>query len=616
MKVVINNKRVNLDNKDVLGSGGEAVVLRYGSEAVKLYHDPTSARARKLEELLQMQLSLPAEVVCPSAPVYDQSGATLLGFTMPALPDRLAALSSLSNKGFRAAHGVTLCQVTSLFLRMHAIVEAIHRAGLVVGDFNDLNVLFEATEPAFIDVDSYQFGAYPCPVATEPYLDPQLYGLDLSARPSFRPEHDWYSFAVLFFRSLLLAHPYGGTHPHIKQLTQRAEQRVTVFHPEVTYPKIALSPNFLNDELAGVFHQIFGQGWRGVFPGEVLTQYAADLTECSTCRAWFPASRRVCPACQGQLAFVLPKFKVAAGIRAEELIVALGPIIAFKIIGERLYCVAREENLAVLYTKEPGQPSRRIELFKWLSGARYDFMDGYLVVNPHASPDLLLLELAATGVKQITKTTTGRFNGQAVFATTAQALYRTAGGMLLRGEIKYGQLVERPVTAIQEGQSWFQVGTDRQGQEIITGFSRVFRDWQWFGVERVGRSDLPISVLEADEAVTEWAVKPGLILRKTRQAGVAYLRLDAFDAKGQAVFAQRRKLQDDDESQNIETALYSGGVALWPGTNGLVKEQLEQRQRTELSATGPYVNAATRLGQFSGGLVAATDNQIWSLVLV
>lgn len=620
MKVVINNRRVRLDEQAMLGAGGEALVLRHGSDAIKIYHDPTPARARKLADLLRLQPSLPPQVIFPVQPVFDGAGKEVIGFTMPALPQNLAVLASLGNKNFRATHDVTLCQVANLFLQMHLTVQAIHRAGLVIGDFNDQNVLFEGGQGMFIDVDSYQFGTHPCPVATEAFLDPQLYSLDLTTGPRFGPENDWYSFAVLLFRSLVLVHPYGGTHPKVKALTQRARLRMPVFHPEVVYPKPGLSLNFLSDDLAGVFHQIFAGGLRDTFPVQALADYAAQLRECQTCHSYFPATRRFCPACQNVLAFVMPRIKVAAGVQAEELVLAVGPIVACRAVAGKLYALAREENMAVLYLKEQHQLARRIALFKWLAGARYEFMDGYLVVNLPASNELLVLELTAEGAQPLFKTTTSRFNSQAVFATTERYLYRIAGGMLLRGEIKYGQLAERPLTAVLDGQTWFEASTTPTGQDIITGFGRIFRSWDWFRLEGFERMGLAVTEVAADEAVLDFAAKlhatGSLVLRHTRQAGLDYLRLDGFDSKGKLVFAQQRRLDEADESENLAGALYAGGVALWPTGEGIIKEGVAQRQRVELLATAPYVNGATHLTQYENGLLAVTDNRVWRLALV
>ena len=80
---------------------------------------------------------------------------------------------------------------------------------------------------------------------------------NLSKGLKYTTLNDWYSFAVLLFKSILLAHPYGGTHKKIKSLTERAQKRITVFDKEVKYPKVAYSPDVLTDELAQVFHQYF-----------------------------------------------------------------------------------------------------------------------------------------------------------------------------------------------------------------------------------------------------------------------------------------------------------------------------------------------------------------------
>jgi hypothetical protein len=611
MKVTIGTQKVNLDEKDVLGSGGEALVLRYGTRAVKIYHNPTPERAKKLQAMTAARPNLPSQVIFPHELVYDAKNKEVIGFSMAALPDTLHPLAGLSNKNFRATHGVTLCQVANLFLRLHLTLQEIHRAGLIVGDFNDQNVLFEGTEATFIDVDSYQWGSYGCPVATEPFLDPALYGLDLSKQAYFQPQHDWYSYAVQLFRALLLAHPYGGTHAKVKGLTDRATQRLTVLSPDVNYPKIALSPNFLSDDLAGVFLNIFGGGGRGVFPLATLAEYANTLTDCQTCGANYPSSRKFCPACQALVAFVLPKIKSGAGIGAEELLAVSGVIVALAVYGEKVYCVVREENSAVLYVIERNAAPRRIQLFKWLPGASYAFMDGYLLVNPHATSNIMVFEVGQSACKPLFKTTSERYNGAAVLGAIAKYFYRIAGGMLLRCEIKYGQAVERPLTSVAEGQTWFTVHTAPDGDEIVTGFSRIFRDYEWFRVGKSGRETLALPPLEADEALTDFAVKPGgLILRQTRQQGNDFLRLDAANP----ALSQKRQLTPG-ELPNIGGSLYQNGVALWAEDAGMVKEALASRQRVELSATAPYLNGSSRLALSSSGILAATDNRVWRLSL-
>ncbi len=618
MQVLINNRRVNLGERDVLGSGGEAVVFKHKNWAVKIYHDPTPARAAKLLGLLQFSASLPAEVIAPRQPVFDLTGQQIVGFTMETVPPQMLPLSNLRNRALRANYGFNNRQVAELFLAIHPLLTRLHAAGLVIGDFNELNLLFEAARPVFIDVDSYQFGPYACPVATEACLDPRLYGLDLAAKPVFRPEHDWYSFAVLLFRSLLLAHPYGGTHQKVKKLTDRAGQGLFVLASEITYPKIALTPWLLSDELLEVFQGIFTGQKREIFPLAVLGSFVQGLQECTTCREWFPASRRTCPLCQPPTSFCFTSPVQVPGLQAGEWLAAGGEIVASYTTGDKIYLLARVGDRAVVYLVKGKGQHTRAELFRWLPGASYAFMEDALVVNPAGSGELLLLRLENTGrVTPLLRTTTGHFEGRAVFAATARYLYRLAGGMLMQGELQDGHLLERPLSAVLEDQTCFEAFREGAG-EFVAGFSRVFKNYEWFCLDKAGRSALRVTPLEPDETLLGYSFKPGrperLLIRQTRQAGLDYLRLDVFSNEGKMLLAKRLPAGETDSFESREKGLFQAGVLVWPGGKGLLKENLSQGKRAEIAAD-PYLNAATHLLAHRDGLLAVTGNRLWKLTL-
>ena len=63
-----------------------------------------------------------------------------------------------------------------MLLALHDALAGLHRAGVVMGDCNDLNILVE-TAPArvhLIDVDSYQLPGFPCAMFSERFVDPRL----------------------------------------------------------------------------------------------------------------------------------------------------------------------------------------------------------------------------------------------------------------------------------------------------------------------------------------------------------------------------------------------------------------------------------------------------------
>ena len=601
MNVRIADRRVRLDERAVLGTGGEAVVIRHDALAIKLYHQPTPERARKLAALLALN-GLPQNVLRPMSPVYDGQGRTVLGFAMCALDPGYVALAHLSNKGYRATHAVRAAQVVALFVDIHRTLGALHGAGLVVGDLNDANVLFNGSCAAFVDVDSYQYRDFACGVATEAFLDPALYGRDLAAAPAFTPDNDWYSFAVLLFRALVLAHPYGGTHPQLKTLTARAGAGVTVFDPAVTYPKVGLHPATLSDDLMHHFQRIFAEGWRGTFPLPMLTAYAATLVTCPTCDLTFPISRRSCPTCEPVRTQRAPIGKTGA-IRTDVCIAAGGDIVAWCVVGERVMAVAADGGRIVLYRE--GEPPR--DLSTWQPGARYALMREYLVINPLGSAELRLVPL---GKGREIVTATGTYGTTPVFATTADALYRTARGVLLRGEIVGGLLVERPVATVMPDQTWYVAA----GAGVI-GVERVFQRLTWFAVDAQGRHTLNIPALLPAESVRDHAAysdgKSVLIVRHSRLNGRDWLRLDTCTPTGTAFFSTRRVVTADVPALN--GLAYAAQVVLWPDNAGIIQDA--PTSGTTRTLDTEVLDGQTTLGLCGAGLVAQTGSRIYRLTL-
>ncbi|MBR3341933.1 MAG: hypothetical protein IKG30_09965 [Clostridiales bacterium] len=88
-----------------------------------------------------------------------------------------------------------------LYLQMHDIV---------AGDIQLKNALINSsTEQYLIDMDSVQIGNLPCPVGTEDFTDPRLWGRDFSSFVRTLEDED-YSIAMLVFTVLFCGlHPYA-----------------------------------------------------------------------------------------------------------------------------------------------------------------------------------------------------------------------------------------------------------------------------------------------------------------------------------------------------------------------------------------------------------------------
>ncbi len=307
-------KKVRVSDADLLGEGGEARVFRHAGAALKLFHPPADALGRrvlaqKLEKLARFPRGLPEAVIAPTALATDRAGA-VIGYLMP-LVAGAEDFSRLGQRKWRLGV-LSSAQLVSLFRALHEVVGQVHRAQIVIGDFNDGNVLFAKGRPYLIDADSMQFGGYPCPVGHERFLDPRLYGVDLVAGPRFDEGSDWYAFAVLLFQGLLSVHPFGGVHATLPTLLRRAEARHSVLRSDVTLPRLAVPPKVLPDDLLHWFRAVFEQDARQPFPASLL-QLAW-----TTCTCGVEHARVVCPECH-----------------------ALGPLVTRQVLRSRGRCTAR-----------------------------------------------------------------------------------------------------------------------------------------------------------------------------------------------------------------------------------------------------------------------------------
>ena len=318
MDVLISGRRVRLNPAKIIGSGGEAEVYDIGGEEVaKVFKSPAhpdfamsisdqkSAETRIQEHQQKLALwpkKLPKQVIGPTGLVTDIGGKKILGYTMPYLTG-MEVLLKYGERKYREIHSISGDQVVDIFRHLHTIVAGVHSAGVVIGDFNDLNVLVDSSMQAFlVDADSMQFGRFMSRVFTTRFVDPLLcdpIAPSASLIQPHKPASDWYAYQVMLMQSLLYVGPYGGVHipsDVTKKLKewQRVQKRVTLFDPSVRYPKPAMHYSVLPDTLLEQFHQVFERDQRGEFPIGLLG--GLRFTSCPICK--MAHARSSCPSCQ------------------------------------------------------------------------------------------------------------------------------------------------------------------------------------------------------------------------------------------------------------------------------------------------------------------------------
>jgi len=300
----------------LLGQGGEAEVYDLGDGRVLKWWKPPShpdfdglpdakaAAARRLAEqpakLRALPGNLPSAVVTPCGfALAGKSSTQVVGYLMPKVTGD--PLHVYGEPRWRRDHPIDGADLVAALLALHDAIAGLHRARVVVGDCNDLNVLVEGRRVHLIDVDSYQFANFACPMFSERFVDPRLCdATTLPVRPHDEAS-DWFAFAVMAFRSLLGVGPWGGVHQPADPSKRcpppaRARRRLSVYAPDIVYPRAARPLAILPEELTAVFRAIFERDERGMFPRVALERLR--LRKCSTCGDEHGRVR--CPQCLTQ----------------------------------------------------------------------------------------------------------------------------------------------------------------------------------------------------------------------------------------------------------------------------------------------------------------------------
>jgi hypothetical protein len=644
MRIQCNGTTQTLEKPDLIAQGGEGLVFRDPSHprslGFKIYHEPTTQRERKLTQFLNSLLDFPEAVIKPLAAVTTDRGA-FAGFQMRLLPGTYSKISRLFVPKFCADNGITLKSKVQIFQRIARDLNQIHaqrvRSGspVVIGDFNGGSVMFHETSlaHAFVDVDSWGISQdFPCIVATQQYVAPDLYGIDLAKSHPFEPTHDWYSFCVLLMQSLLNGvHPFkSGQHAVYQSVVTRAQHGATVFDQEVTWPKIGLRPEILTDDLAHLLSQVFKRKERKPFPLQALATYGDILTECRSCGQWYPATRSHCPACTQKTILTTSLHTMVAGLQVVDLVVTQGRILHHQKVGEALYCIADEAGQLVLYIKESGQVARRVPFnLATPQGARFRLLDGLVVVCPSPraeKPILQIYQVDHAGAKLIASTTTELMSGgRAVFGTSPRRLYRIAGRFIMAGERRGSILVERQVSQVLQGQAYFKVATEElSSRDIVFGCQREFADLTWFLIrsdpngQTFNRMDVALPPLETGESLADVAIyfsrEEVLVVRKTTYRGTERVHLETVSTEDGIVQLSRiRELNDAPEWETIHGKAFSRGLVMHITVDGVSREKLIDGTTSVLPNTEKYVTADDSLDRIGRGILVVKADRAVSI---
>ncbi|MGK7923403.1 MAG: hypothetical protein AB4080_25730 [Trichodesmium sp.] len=376
MNVYLQGKKLNLSPKKAIGKGGEADIFALNSqEAIKVFKQPShpdyqgmklaqeAAKQRLAEhqqKLRQFPQHLPSHVIAPQKLITDKTGQTILGYTMAFLKDGIPLLK-YSDRRFRRASGIDNKEIVNIFKQLYQLVSQLHQLKVIIGDFNDLNILLSNGQVYFIDADSYQFKTFSCRVFTPRFVDPLLcdkQGNQIMLKQAYNINSDWYALSVMLMQCLLFVEPFGGVYrPKNKQAqipqSLRSLHRISIFNPEVKYPKPAIPYQVLSDDLLQYFYQCFEQDKRFAFPLTLLTD--SPWYKCQSCG--LESHHKTCPVCQKTVTIKPQKPSILSKntLAVTDIFKTEGVILEVSLADDKLYWLyhekqefKRENNVTVL----------------------------------------------------------------------------------------------------------------------------------------------------------------------------------------------------------------------------------------------------------------------------
>lgn len=616
--VLIDGALHRLNPGKLLGQGGEAEIWPFGPDhVVKIFKRPDhpdfdgqpdaqAAAKIRIEEhqtkLPAFPKGMPSGVVVPESLAVDRKGR-IAGYTMRMLKGA-EVLLRYTQRSFR--QGVKTDDMVSVLKGMRKTVDDVHKAGVVIGDFNDLNVMVSGTDASLIDADSMQFGSFRCPVFTQRFADPLLCDPDAHSPSLVKPHNeasDWYAFFVMTFQCLLFVDPFGGTYKPrdpTKAVVHSARplKRITVFHPDVKYPKPAIPYGMLPDDLLHRFHLVFEKDERGPFPIGLLERLR--WTTCSGCGS--EHARQSCPNCSTAAPeAVKAHIEVRGQVKASRVFQTRGTILRADLHNGQLSWLYHEDGKFFREDRAKVAEGQIDPLVRYRTQGRHTYLaKGGTVVK-----------LTGGSVSKIDADMVGSMT---VFDTNEEDLFWVHGDSLYRE----GSLGPERIGDVLGGQTLFWAG-----QTFGFGFYRAGQLTRSFvfSTKSGGINDSvkvhPVRGKLVD-ATCVFSKDRAWFLSSTQEGGRTVNKCTVLRPDGSVEASAEAEAGDGSWLSGIRGCCAVNRVLLVPTDQGVVQVKAENGSATVMKAfpdTEPFVDSGMKLIAANSGLYAVSRQSISLLVI-
>lgn len=619
----LNGRLLRLSEGKLVSEGGEAKIYNIGNGQVfKLYKQPDHPDFHNdpvQQQLVQEKLSqlqhklrdfpagLPDRVVLPTALGLDNQNQ-VVGYAMPFL-DNANLLWSYTQRSFRQTV-ILNHMIVPILKDLHQTVTQVHHANVVIADFNILNVLIQNSQAYLIDCDSFQWGRYLVRMFTSRYVDPLLCVWDPqigipTLNRAHNPLSDWYAFTVMVMETFLLVDPYQGVY-RPKDPKQRIPKemrplkRVTIFNPEVVYPKPAIPYEVLPDELLDYLVATFTKDLRTEFPLSLLDNLR--WTVCTNCGT--EHARPICPSCAHvSEASVKQRVTIRGNVTATRIFHTNGLILYATVQGNTLRylyhdgSLRREDNSIV--SNSPLDPTirYRIQGSRTLLAKKSGDYASLVVTQPGHAPEI---------------TVTSLFGNLPVLDANGTHRFWLQSGSIY----KDGALGPEHVGDVLMGQTLFWVGEKLgfgfyRANQVTVGFV--------FNTQLPGINDnvkLPPIKGQLIDSTCVFSGERIWFFTSTQSGGKTLNRCYVIGADGKVIATAEATEGDGSWLSSIRGKCAVADYLLAPTDDGVVRLEVDRDQVVVTKSfpdTEPFVDSGSFLFPSNEGLVVVRSKDVFVL---
>lgn len=612
--------RIPLEQSKLKGKGGEAYIYDIGNDEVgKIFKEPDDPDYEN--EPLQQKLAgerilihqtklrefpfskLPAKVVVPTDILTEISGRKIIGYPMEFL-NGYVPLLKFADQDYREAGGIGNNVMLEYLRDLHPTIKKIHEVGVVIADFNSLNVLCKNGIARICDADSMQNAKYISRLFTVNYVDPRLCDHNLKTLSLIGlhdQNSDWYAYMTMLLEVLLYVRPYGGMYKPKNQskkvtLDERPLHNISIFNPDVGYPKPATPLNVLPDEMLDVLSKTFEKGWRGEFPVSLLDIHFDKCPNCGMEHA-----RAICPGC-------------LTGVAAQKVTQIRGNVrcdFLFQTRGVVIYATVQNGNLKYIYyengrfLREDGSVVLEGQLDPEI---RYRVQGGKTILAKNGR--MVVLEKG----KVIDNIPVDSFGNLPLIDANSKHRYWSAGGILYRNDVIGSEIIG----TVLEGQTLFWVG-----EEFGFGFYRAGNLTRAFvfDSERAGINDsvkiIPVRGQLIDSTCAFTGSRAWFMT--TEKIGSKIInRVQVVKANGEIEATSETEEGDGSWLGKIRGKLPLSNFVLSATNQGVVRAEIANGKivlSKEFPDTEPYVDENSFLLPSASGILVIRKHEVLNLTI-